>query len=96
MPIDMMIYQRLTGQTVTKVEAYDQNLRLWTPMRDILAFLQLRRRGELSLSKWLGSIFDEGKIVPMFSLDDPVPSFVELGRDFQRGVKLLTRAQKDW
>lgn len=76
-PIDIMVYCSLTGQEVPTFESYMQDLRMWNPPRDFMAFRELNKRGKLSLSNWLHSVFFYKKILPVFSLSDPIPSFIE-------------------
>jgi D-aspartate ligase len=76
-PIDLIIYAHLTGQELPRFESYSQALRLWDPLRDFMAFLQLRKSGELSFSGWLRSVFAQRIVLPFFSLDDPRPGLAE-------------------
>ena len=72
-PIDLAIYAHLTGQEAPGFVAYEQNLRMWYPLRDFLAFLELRGRGELTLAEWLRSLRGQRLVLPYFSLRDPLP-----------------------
>jgi predicted ATP-grasp superfamily ATP-dependent carboligase len=76
-PIDLIIYAHLTGQELPRFEGYSQRLRLWDPMRDFMAFLQLRKSGELSFRGWLRSVLAQKIVLPFFSLDDPRPGMAE-------------------
>jgi predicted ATP-grasp superfamily ATP-dependent carboligase len=76
-PIDLIIYCHLTGQVLPRFDSYSQTLRLWDPLRDFMAFLQLRRTGELSFRGWLRSIFAQKVILPFFCVDDPRPGLAE-------------------
>jgi D-aspartate ligase len=76
-PIDLIIYCHLTGQVLPRFDSYSQTLRLWDPLRDFMAFLQLRRTGELSFRGWLRSIFAQKIILPFFCVDDPRPGLAE-------------------
>jgi predicted ATP-grasp superfamily ATP-dependent carboligase len=75
--IDLMIYCHLTGQPVPPLGRYAQNLRLWDPLRDFMAYRLLARRGELSLLGWFRSIFAQKIIFSFFSFDDPLPGLTE-------------------
>lgn len=75
--IDLAIYCHLTGQPVPAIGNYSQSLRQWDPLRDFMAFRQLRSRGELSFIGWLRSVFAQRLILPFFSLDDPRPGLSE-------------------
>jgi D-aspartate ligase len=87
MPIDLVIYRRLTGQSVPALGLYEQDLRLWNPIRDFLAFVELRRRGELSFLQWLRSVMEGRKLLSMFSLSDPMPMIVRLGQEAGRTLR---------
>jgi D-aspartate ligase len=78
-PIDVIIYCHLTGQELPHFESYSQTLRQWDPLRDFMAFLQLRRAGELGFRGWLRSIFAQKIILPYFCFDDPRPGLSEAG-----------------
>jgi D-aspartate ligase len=83
-PIDLIIYCHLTGQAPPPFEGYSQTLRLWDPLRDFMAFLQLRKSGELTFWGWLRSVFAQKIVLPYFSFDDPRPGLSE-------AVSLLAR-----
>ncbi|MDQ7066331.1 MAG: carboxylate--amine ligase [candidate division KSB1 bacterium] len=68
-----IIYNAIVGKPVPNVESYRQKLHFWYPVRDFRAFLQLRRRGELTFAEWLKSI-GRKQVFPYFRWDDPMPS----------------------
>lgn len=76
-PIDLIAYCHLTGQPMPHFSQYSQTLHLWYPVRDFLAFLQLRRTGQTSFMTWLRSIPWKAVLLPVASLRDPLPSLVE-------------------
>lgn len=76
-PIDLIIYCHLTGQPLPHFDSYSQTMRLWDPMRDFMAFLQLRRSGELGFRGWVRSIIAQKIILPFFCIDDPLPGLAE-------------------
>lgn len=86
--IDLMIYRHLTGQDVPPLGGYAQDLRLWDPLRDFMAYRQLAQRGELSLFGWIKSVFAQKIVLPFFSLDDPWPGVTEAWSTI---TKALTR-----
>lgn len=88
MPIDEMVYRHVSGQSVAKVTGYRQGLHYWYPIQDFLAFLQLRRRGELRLGSWLKSVFSQRRVAPLFSASDPWP----LGRALVSMVRRVMKA----
>lgn len=73
-PLDLVVYCDLTDQSVPRFESYRQNLRLWYPQRDLLAFLELYRAGELGLAAWFASIWPMAHVMPLVDLGDPVPT----------------------
>lgn len=73
MPSDLILYCHLTGQSLPEVIEYEQMLRFWYPLRDFLAFLELRKRGELTLLGWLQSTLPYRQVLPLFDLSDPLP-----------------------
>ncbi len=81
------VYRRLAGlpHPALDSEAYVRGLRLWYPLDDFLAFLDLRRDGRLDLASWARSVAHH-QVLPYFSLSDPMPSAVRLK------VKLRTLA----
>jgi predicted ATP-grasp superfamily ATP-dependent carboligase len=85
-PIDLIIYCHLTKQHAPAAKQDERELRLWYPVRDFLGFLELRRRGELSLVGWLKSILKPGTVFPLASLTDPLPM---LGASIALAHKLM-------
>jgi predicted ATP-grasp superfamily ATP-dependent carboligase len=69
------VYNRLTGRPLPPLDHYRAGLRLWYPTRDWQAFLQLRRRGELTLWGWLRSVTHR-QTFPYFRWDDPLPTLL--------------------
>ncbi len=79
MDIAKIIYRAIVGKPVPRIETYRQKLHLWYPVRDFRAFLELRRRGELTFTEWLKSI-RHFQVFPYFRWDDPMPSIREMIR----------------
>lgn len=77
-PVDLVAYCDLTGQPAPVVTGYLQDVRLWQPVRDFRAFLDLRRHRKLGLRGWLASLPRRATITPVFSLRDPIPSVERL------------------
>lgn len=92
-PIDLVAYCDLTGQPAPVFTNYVQNMRLWMPVRDFRAFLEMRRRGDLTFAGWLASVPVRKTFSPIFSWTDPRPSLKrtahslshKLGRRRRRG-----------
>jgi len=89
-PIDLVIYCYLTKQPEPSCEGYSNTIRMWNPVRDILAFRDLRRLGELSFTGWVRSITEQRVILGYLSLDDPGPSLAETGANIRRAFSKLT------
>ena len=75
-PIDRMIYCKLTGQRVEGFDHYEQNLRMWYPLKDFLAYRELSAMGKLTFLGWLKSILFRKKVLPDLDLFDPGPTIV--------------------
>ena len=50
------VYDRAIGAEPTRLGSYPSGLHQWSPIGDIQAFIQLRRRHELSTRRWLTSL----------------------------------------
>lgn len=73
-PIDIIYYCRLTNQPIPRFSTYDQNVRLWYSLRDVLAFNELRQLGELSVAGFIASTFPFNHVSPLHQLTDPWPT----------------------
>jgi predicted ATP-grasp superfamily ATP-dependent carboligase len=93
--IDLMIYRHLTGQSVPPLDRYAQNVRLWDPLRDFMAYRQLARRGELSLFGWLKSIIAQRTILPFFAMEDPWPGLTEAWATLVKAFSRWPRARRE-
>jgi D-aspartate ligase len=78
-----LVYQRALGLPLPPLDSFRDGLRLWSPGRDLRAFLELRRRGELGAAGWLRSILRPASL-PVFAPHDPRPSLAELLRRAQK------------
>ncbi|TAM83905.1 MAG: hypothetical protein EPN47_03590 [Acidobacteria bacterium] len=74
-----LVYNRIVGIPQPPLKSFRTGLRMWDPLRDFRAFLELRERGEMTLIEWLGSIMHRASI-SYFSWRDPLPSLVRLSR----------------
>ncbi len=75
-PIDLILYCSLTNQTMPTFDGYSQSLSFWYPLRDFLAFLQMRRAGQITFAGWLCSLQVGSLLLPLASWRDPIPSIV--------------------
>jgi D-aspartate ligase len=73
------VYRRLAGLPQPPFEdgAYAKGLRLWYPLDDFQAFLDLRRDGRLDLGSWLRDVAHR-QVLPYFDWSDPTPSAMRL------------------
>jgi predicted ATP-grasp superfamily ATP-dependent carboligase len=86
--IAAFVYNRIVGLPTPPTETYTRGMRLWDPVRDFEAFLELRRRGELSLAGWLRSIL-HGQTFAYFHWSDPLPALVRAWKPFSRWLARL-------
>jgi predicted ATP-grasp superfamily ATP-dependent carboligase len=88
------VYSRLTGLPVPPLDTseYRRGTRLWFPIADFLAFVDLRRQGRLTLRDWVASVL-RVQALPYFRWDDPMPS-LQLTRRYVRSLskKALRKA----
>ncbi len=71
------VYNRIVGISQPPLTDFQTGLRLWDPLRDWRAFLELRKRGELTFLQWLASVMHWSSF-SYFSWRDPLPSFFRL------------------
>ena len=87
------VYSRLVGIEPPPMDHYKSGVRLWYPVEDFKAFLQLRRHGELTLWRWLVSVLHP-QTLPYFRFRDPWPSLVGTWRRVAGFVTRLARGPK--
>jgi D-aspartate ligase len=73
------VYNRIVGIPQPPLTTFRTGMRLWDPLRDFRAFLELRERGELTLIEWLASIMHRTSI-SYFSWRDPLPCLIRLSK----------------
>ena len=92
------VYRRLAGLSRPALDevAYAKGLRLWYPLDDYLAFLDLRREGRLGLAAWARDVA-HSQVLPYFSWSDPLPSAVRLKLKLRMlAVTSVRRVTKRW
>jgi D-aspartate ligase len=87
MPIDLIVYCQLTGQANPTVSSFETDLRYWYPVKDFLAFLELRRLGQLSFFDWIRSFNPKRNVSPLFDLGDLKPAFGAAGALVGKAVR---------
>lgn len=70
-----LIYSYLLKGEVPSDTSYQEGVRRWWVILDILAFLELRKLREITVMQWLRSIKGPPLVFPYFCLDDPMPFF---------------------
>lgn len=83
-PLVTFVYARLTGRpepVMPQCGEYRNGMRLWDPLRDILAMRELRRTGNLTFLRWLRSVFHWQRF-QYFDWRDPMPAVRRLMRLF--------------
>lgn len=69
----LFVYNRLTGRPLPPAGSYKSGVHLVRPLEDFLAFQGYRRRGEMSLGRWLLSLCHRQHLA-YFHWSDPWPS----------------------
>jgi D-aspartate ligase len=87
--VAVFTYDRLVGAPPRPVRSYRTGVRLWHPVEDVRAFLQMRRSGDLTLGQWALSIARRNH-TPMFRWRDPEPTFAE---HLRRGTQFWARSR---
>ena len=86
-----IIYCHVTKQVIPEQATYKMGVRRWMGARDIFAFLELRRLGEITLMQWLKSILAPSPTsltFPYLSLSDPWPFLTRIWSDiFEIAIK---------
>jgi len=72
----LFLYQRVCQGELPKFGDYPDDVYLWNPIDDVRAFLQLRRRGELSFGQWISSICKTNVTLQVFQWSDPFPAWM--------------------
>jgi len=70
--ISLIVYRRLSGQSVPKSTGYRDRVRLLNPVGDYRAYKQLRERGEITFWTWLASLIHKQNFF-YFRVDDLGP-----------------------
>ncbi len=89
--VALLAYRRAVGEPIEPVDRWREGVRLWFPLRDLRAARDYRRHGELTFGRWILSLLRPRVYVPVFALDDPAPTFHNLG---PRSARWLRRSLK--
>lgn len=71
------VYARRTGRQLPPMDTFRTGVTLWDPVRDVMSYLELRRRGEIGASTYLRSLLRR-QTLPTFAWDDPQPAIRRL------------------
>jgi hypothetical protein len=74
-----LAYDRVLGLPVTPYGGYRQGVHLWVPGQDTKAFLEARRRGEMTFRAWVGSLLHR-QYLTLLDFQDPGPFIAKLRR----------------
>ncbi len=86
----LLAYDRLVGVPVRPMNGYRRGVYLWAPGGDTAAFLEARRRGELTFSAWARSLMHRQHIA-VLDADDPGPALASLRRRVRKLVRRMRR-----
>jgi D-aspartate ligase len=81
--LGLFTYDRILGRPGPPVASFREGVRMWNVIEDTRSFLASRRSGELSFARWVGSLLHPQHF-PIFSWDDPRPSFAVQARRLRR------------
>jgi predicted ATP-grasp superfamily ATP-dependent carboligase len=87
-----LAYCRLVGRPPPPTSQYRTGMRLWDPVRDFQAYLELRRAGHLTFPQWLASIMHR-QTFPYFEWTDPLPALARLAHPVRKALSRLGRAR---
>lgn len=85
-----LVYFRALGREHPMPPSHPAGLRLLYPADDLRSFLVLRRRGELTLGRWLRSIAHRQHF-PVFRADDPMPALARAAYRTRKRVRRSSR-----
>ena len=88
------IYRRSVGLAPPPSLPFRRGMRLWDPVTDCLAFLELRRAGRLTLAGWLGSLVHRPTFA-FFRWSDPLPALARAGRMLSFAVRAVIGRRGD-
>jgi len=85
-PIDFIYYCVATGQPAPQFSSYNENLTYWYGLRDLLAFLQMKKSGSITTRQWIQSLFPFKHVSPLHSFNDPYPSIAAITARVEKTV----------
>lgn len=86
----LMAYERAAGRRVSTAPAYRLGVHMWHPVEDVRAFAVRRRRKELGLLEWAGSLAHRQHFL-VLDWSDPKPSLAVNWRRARNAARKLSR-----
>ena len=88
-----LVYCRITGRPRPPQGLYAKRMRLWDPVRDFQAFLELRKTGQLTLGSWLASVMHR-QTFNWFRWSDPLPALARLTAPLRKRLGMGKKPEK--
>jgi D-aspartate ligase len=90
--LPLLAYDRVLGLQVEPARDYRTGVRLWSPGGDLKAVLDARRRGQMTLRRWLPGLL-RPQHVAVFDAGDPGPALASVRRRLRRLVAGRSRGR---
>ncbi len=87
----MLVYRHLTRQPVEKALDFREGVGFWSPLWDLRAFFDARRRYPQNFASYLRSLRNIEWVFPVFDRDDLQPWVSAVGRELRQGSEGLAR-----
>lgn len=87
-PLDLVYYCRITRQPAPKFTSFREGVRYWYLDKDFMAYLEMRKRGLITFSEWVKSVYPFNHASPLHDWRDPMPSIVGAS---QKAAAILKR-----
>jgi D-aspartate ligase len=85
-PIDFIYYCVATGQPAPEFSTYNENLTFWYGLRDVLAFLEMKKSGSITAKQWIQSLFPLRHVPPLHNIKDLYPSIAAITARVEKTV----------
>lgn len=84
--LPLYVYNRRVGRPLPRLDRYRTGMRLWYPVDDFRAFMQLRREGTMSTLEWVRGLMHP-QTLPYFDVGDPMPALMGEAARILRNLK---------
>jgi D-aspartate ligase len=88
--LPLIAYDRLLALPVHQSDSYRRGMYLWSPTEDARAFLEARRRGQMTLRAWVGSLLHRQHLA-ILDPNDPRPALVSWRNRLRRTAARRSR-----